>query len=256
MKDKYRVIYTPRGRAREYGELAVNLYNGCSNCCKYCFGPQTLHKTPKEFHYGDSTRPFIIDKLEMDLAEMRAAGDTRRVLMCFVCDPYQSNSYNIITSRAVELFGTYGRNFQILTKGGMHPAVDFGAYKPGDLFAATLTFMDGKLSEQWEPKAASPQMRVEGLFEAAKRGIQTWVSFEPVIVPEQTLALYLAVREFVPEFRIGKLNYMAPPEPIDHEAFVLEMIERCVRDNKKLYIKESLREYVPEYMRNDFCGGV
>ena len=29
------IIYEPRGKAREYSELAVNLYTGCSHGCRY-----------------------------------------------------------------------------------------------------------------------------------------------------------------------------------------------------------------------------
>ena len=31
------VIYEPKGRAREYSELACNLYRGCTHGCRYCY---------------------------------------------------------------------------------------------------------------------------------------------------------------------------------------------------------------------------
>lgn len=38
MKDiKGTLIYQPRGAAGEYAKWAVNLYNGCSNGCTYCY---------------------------------------------------------------------------------------------------------------------------------------------------------------------------------------------------------------------------
>ena len=33
------IIYEPRGKAREYAELAVNLYKGCAHACIYCYAP-------------------------------------------------------------------------------------------------------------------------------------------------------------------------------------------------------------------------
>ena len=29
------LIYEPRGKAREYSDLAVNLYTGCSDACRF-----------------------------------------------------------------------------------------------------------------------------------------------------------------------------------------------------------------------------
>ena len=30
-----KIIYTPKGRAGEYGKYAVNLFDGCSHGCNY-----------------------------------------------------------------------------------------------------------------------------------------------------------------------------------------------------------------------------
>ena len=49
MLAKTSVIYEPRGKAREYSPLAVNLYFGCGHRCEYCYAPSFLHKTDKEF---------------------------------------------------------------------------------------------------------------------------------------------------------------------------------------------------------------
>lgn len=38
-----RIIYEPKGRAREYANLAANLYSGCIHGCVYCYVPQFLH---------------------------------------------------------------------------------------------------------------------------------------------------------------------------------------------------------------------
>ena len=38
------IIYEPSGKAREYAQLAANLYEGCDHRCTYCFGPKALRK--------------------------------------------------------------------------------------------------------------------------------------------------------------------------------------------------------------------
>ena len=37
-------IYEPKGKAKEYGDLAINIYTGCPHNCFYCFAPNVLHK--------------------------------------------------------------------------------------------------------------------------------------------------------------------------------------------------------------------
>jgi DNA repair photolyase len=40
---KLKTIYKPRGRAKEYSEYALTIYNGCDFGCKYCFVPNVLN---------------------------------------------------------------------------------------------------------------------------------------------------------------------------------------------------------------------
>ncbi len=37
-------IYAPKGRALEYGELALNIYTGCPHRCSYCYAPLALKR--------------------------------------------------------------------------------------------------------------------------------------------------------------------------------------------------------------------
>ena len=36
-------IYEPKGKAKEYGDYAINIYTGCPHKCFYCFSPNVLH---------------------------------------------------------------------------------------------------------------------------------------------------------------------------------------------------------------------
>ena len=255
MKDKYSVIYAPKGKASEYAELAVNLYNGCQNRCRYCYVPGCLRMDRAKFHGQYEPRKDILAKIEEDLCDMKLLGDDRKVLMCFTCDPYPKAGWrpgddSITTRAAMRLFADFGRNFVVLTKSGMAGYPDFELYKRGDRYGATLTCFDPALSREWEPLAAEPQLRIAGLEEAAKRDIYTWVSFEPTIFPEQVYKLYDATKEFVIEYGIGTLNYMQPPAPVDYRRFAETMIEKCERDGKKYNIKADLRKYLqPEAER-------
>lgn len=248
MKKRYDVIYQPSGAAAEYSELAANLYEGCTHSCKYCYVPQILHIDRLKFHARESGRATIVDRIERDIIAMKAAGDRRRVMMCFTCDPYPRSGI-ILTSLVIELFAKYNQPFQVLTKAGMTAAYDFDLYKPGDAFAATLTLHDVGLSNHWEPCASDPRMRIQSLYEAKKRGIETWASMEPVIIPDETYKLYDATKEFVDRYAIGKMNHYRLPWRVDWRRFALEMIERCTRDGKAYYIKKDLRKYIEEDLK-------
>ncbi len=82
-----RVIYEPKGKAREYSPLALNLYNGCSNGCKYCYVPAYCRRDRKEFKNNTVVRKDVLKKLERDCQELK--GGSQQILMCFTSDPYQ-----------------------------------------------------------------------------------------------------------------------------------------------------------------------
>jgi len=243
LKEKYRVIYQPRGAAREYSELALNLYSGCPNGCLYCYVPACLKKQKEDFHANMASRKAIINLIQRDLIEMKEAKDGRTVLLCFTCDPYPGECEdNRTTQEALELFKAYNQPFQLLTKGGMKAARDFHLYKKSDAYAATLTLLDGPESTQWEPNAAPPLDRIASLKKAKEKGIRTWVSFEPVINPKAVYEMYEMTKDFVDKYKIGKLNHYK--NDTDWKEFGDMMVSKCERDGKDYLIKDALKKYI------------
>lgn len=243
MKDKYRVIYQPRGAAREYSELAVNLYKGCPHGCIYCYAPNCLRRKKEDFHQSYGPRENIINLVQKDLIEMKETKDNRQVLFCFTCDPYPGEcSDNIYTQEALELFKAYNQPFQLLTKGGMKAARDFHLYKKTDAYAVTLTLLDERQSLIWEPNAPLPKNRIASLKKAKEKGIKTWVSFEPVIDPEQVYKIYDLTKDFVDLYKIGKLNHYK--NDTDWTLFGETMIDKCETDGKEYLIKDALKAFL------------
>lgn len=238
-----KAIYEPKGQAREYSELALNLYRGCSHGCYYCYAPACLRMQKHEFHNFPKQRKSIIQQLQKDLIEMDLKKDNRCTLMCFTSDPYQGdNDFNIITQQAIKLFRAYNKPFQILTKGGLNAARDFYLYSKKDLFATTLTYDNAKDSIENEPFAAIPEHRIQAIKKAKMHGITTWVSFEPVIIPEQTFNLFYQTKDFVDKYKIGKINYSK--SDVDWKSFTLQIIELCEKHDKDYLIKDSLKKYL------------
>jgi len=209
----------------------------------YCYAPSCLQRNRDEYTANYAPRKNIIDLLQKDLIEMKAAKDDRIVLFCFTCDPYPGDyENNIYTRRALELFKAYNQPFQLLTKGGMKAARDFHLYKNGDSYAATLTCDNDEDSLKWEPGAPLPSDRIQSLRKAKEKGIRTWVSFEPVTDPNQVYSLYEQPKGFVDLYKVGKLNHYK--NDTDWRLFGHTMIEMCERDGKEYLIKDALKAFI------------
>lgn len=228
-------IYKPKGRAREYGDYAINIYTGCNHGCFYCYARKMRERyTPKgcicTFN-SPTARPGIVEAVQRQLEREKITG--KLIHLCFMCDPYPADIDTSPTRAIIQAIKDSGNHVQILTKGGFRAERDFDLLGPGDWFGVTLTGEDSK-----EPRAAVSSERYATIKAAHARNIQTWVSFEPVYNPEM---VYTCIRssDAIDLFKIGKLNYA--PSEIKWAEFG-EKAERLCREYKRnYYIKEDLR---------------
>lgn len=244
---KRTVIYEPRGKAREYAPLALNLYRGCLHGCLYCYAPRATFTDRATFHAPSyiKPRPGILEDLEEQAGLM--AGDKREILLSFTSDPYQPLEREArVTRQALEILMAHNLTATILTKGGcwgLERDQDLLTMNPANTWSVTLTLHHNQgLSDQWEPYAALPQDRIDSLQLAKMLGLRTWVSFEPVISPEAVYSLLEATHEFVDFYKVGKLNYHPLAREIDWRRFKGEMEERLTRLGKPYYLKKDLLE--------------
>jgi DNA repair photolyase len=238
-------IYKPSGKAAEYAHLALNLYTGCDNGCKYCYSPSVLHVNREKFAKA-KPKEGVLDALRHQLAKWQNIKDPvyrekQRVLLCFTCDPYPDIDQTLTVS-ALILLKCFDIPFQILTKSGSRALDDLREYGPNDAFASTLTFINPEDSKKWEPNAALPQDRMDTLKQFHDAGIHTWVSLEPVIDPEQTLELIRATHEYVDLYKVGKLNYVK--SEIDWRLFGTRALKTLQQLNKAYYIKADLAKHL------------
>jgi DNA repair photolyase len=104
--------------------------------------------------------------------------------------------------------------------------------------------MNQEKSLKFEPHAALPIERFLALEEAHDRGIETWVSLEPVIDPSETLYIINRTHSYVDSYKIGKLNYRPEAKKVDWTKFVREAVNLLESYNKKYYIKKSLQGHI------------
>lgn len=239
------IIYEPRGQAREYAPLAVNVYRGCDHGCIYCYGPSATQRKREQFHES-CLRPNFFPQLVREAKKRAVAGDTGQVLLSFTCDPYQHlDVEERVTRRTIEILHRYGFTVQILTKGGTRALRDLDLLGPGDAFASTLTFVDEARSREWEPNAALPDDRIEAIREMHDAGVPTWVSLEPVVDPNETLAVIRRTFEFVDLYKVGKLNYHPHAKTVDWGRFANDAVALLEETDVPFYVKDSLLPYLP-----------
>lgn len=241
------IIYTPKGKAREYSPLAANFYNGCDHGCLYCYAPAIKRMTAEQYKEV-SPRRDLIHQLERDCKKFHRS--ETQVLFNFMGDPYcKANEEHGLTSKALELFLEHKIPVVILTKGGERAFKDIGIIQQfGDniKIGFTLTFNDEAKSQEWENGAASPQERIETMRKFKGRGVKTWASFEPVIDPKESLAIMRKSISVTDEYKVGKLNnYRGIDKGINWTDF-LENVVKILREAKKpFYIKHDLRQVAP-----------
>jgi DNA repair photolyase len=237
-----KIIYEPKGKAREYARLAANLYSGCSHGCKFCFGPQTLRKDKQAFSADVHPKKDALDRLQEDA--IRLKGDDREILLSFVTDPYQPLEMELeITRGAIRALIENDLRFTILTKGGTRATRDFDLLEGYDKarFGSTVIFISQDDADEWEINAPSINDRINAIEVAHSRGIKTWVSLEPVIDPEQALQLIQQIHPIVDHWKVGKLNHHpAIEKKVDWIRFREEVTALLDSLGADYYLKKSL----------------
>lgn len=237
-------IYTPKGKAREYSPLALNIYRGCDHQCAYCyvngmFGmKQAAQQVPVQNVFQKTKR----------LLEKTTVRD--QVFLSFLSDPYGEAEFNLCLTRDIlGLFRKHNVPTAILTKSGEKCLRDielFTEMSPLIKLGATLTFLNDADSQAWEPGAALPESRIKMLRRAKQAGVRTWVSFEPVIDPNQTLDLIDIVAPFVDEIKVGRWNHDPRANQIDWRNFGERAVLRLRKHDVLFYVKHDLRKFLPE----------
>jgi DNA repair photolyase len=230
-------IYIPKGKAKEYGDYAINIYTGCPHRCYYCFAPSVLRRDREAFHSCVEPRSGIVEAVKRQL-ETEQITD-KLIHLCFTCDPYPTGHDSTATREIIKLLKDSGNHVQILTKGD--GSRDFDLLDQNDWYGITL---DATITREHDYDVA-PRFRYIFLKKAHDTGIKTWVSFEPVLNAENALKQIIDVAAFADKVKIGKLNYH--PSDINWAEFGRKVEEICKERGIDYYIKDSLRAEMEEH---------
>lgn len=201
-----RAVYEPTGRAKEYADLAVNVATGCTHGCRYCYGPAIRRCTPAQWGENVRPRPGILEAIQADAD--RLAGCARRVLFCFMTDPFSTPEIAGVTMNGVAHLAARCVRSTVLTKAGMAAVPHFEAMRKAECwFGQTISFLRDDLRREWEPGASAISDRIDAARLAVAAGLVTWVSVEPVIDADEALAVMRELRTTVHHWKVGKLNH-------------------------------------------------
>lgn len=230
-------IYRPSGKALEYAEWALNLYTGCPNGCDYCYAPAVLRKSREQFAAEAHPRGGVVEAARRQLARGGFGGAT--IHLCFTCDPYPTGMPTMVTREAIEAIHEAGAFVQVLTKNPTLAERDFDILGAGDRFGVTYTGAGADI----ETNSDSGDARLESLKAAKKRGLETWVSCEPVI--DMTAVHELIIKgAYIDEFKVGKMNHRKTRNAIEWGLFGAICEELAEHYGRNVKLKESLKDDV------------
>ncbi|MDD5502144.1 MAG: hypothetical protein PHH26_01630 [Candidatus Thermoplasmatota archaeon] len=245
------LIYEPKGKAREYSPLALNVYSGgCDHGCKYCYCSGIMRGA-----WNATPRARDLSALSREATTAR-----RQILLSFMGDPYCSAERTHRKTRdALRVLSAARCSVAILTKGGMRCLDDLGTFRAWPdgrvKVGATLTFNASALSRQWEPGAADPGTRIDALRQLHAAGVKTWASIEPVIIPSESLAIIEASLPYCDAYKVGRWNHDQRANATDWVAFGKSAVDMIRAAGKRLYIKVDLRPHFPAgYLTPEECN--
>lgn len=169
-------------------DRSINPYRGCEHGCIYCFARPThayLGLSPgADFESRLFVKP---NAAELLAKELSAPGYTPRTIAIGTnTDPYQPIERRLKIMRSVlEVLRDFNHPVGIITKSPLimrdidilAPMAEKGLARA----ALSVTTLDRKLARQMEPRAGTPEKRLEAIRALSEAGVPMAVMFAPII---------------------------------------------------------------------------
>ena len=188
LKDSSRTIITHNRSPDISFDRSINPYKGCEHGCVYCFARPThawLGLSPgADFESRIFAKP---NAAELLARELSAPGYVPKVIaMGTNTDPYQPIERELrITRSILAVLREFRHPVGIVTKSALilrdidilAPMAEMGLAR----VALSVTTLDRKLARVMEPRAATPQRRLDTIAALSRADIPVGVMFAPVI---------------------------------------------------------------------------
>ncbi|WP_421760700.1 PA0069 family radical SAM protein [Devosia sp.] len=186
--ERARTIIT-RNESPDIGfDRSINAYRGCEHGCSYCFARPTHaylgHSAGLEFERDIYVKVNAVELLRRELADKRYR--PKPIAMGTNTDPYQpAERKHKLTRSILQLLLETRHPVTITTKSALvvrdldilKPMAELGLVR----VALSITSMDHKLSRKMEPRASTPEKRLEAIRLLSEAGVPVTVMAAPMI---------------------------------------------------------------------------
>jgi len=186
--EKAKVIIT-RNDSPDVGfSASINPYRGCEHGCIYCYARPAhayMGLSPGlDFESRLFFKPHAAELLERELSRPRYTPQV--IHIGGNTDPYQPQERRLrITRQVIEVLERFNHPFSVISKSNL-------ILRDLDLLASmaqrhlvrvaiSITTLDRKLARSMEPRAATPERRLEALRRLSQAGVPSVVMFAPCI---------------------------------------------------------------------------
>jgi DNA repair photolyase len=167
---------------------SINPYRGCEHGCIYCYARPAhayMGLSPGlDFESRLFFKPHAARLLENELANPRYT--PQLIHIGGNTDPYQPQERTLrVTRQVIEVLARFRHGFSVITKSALIVR-DLDLIAPmaeQDLVrvAISITSLDRKLARSMEPRAATPEKRIEAVKRLSDAGVPVTVMFAPCI---------------------------------------------------------------------------
>jgi DNA repair photolyase len=169
-------------------DRSINAYRGCEHGCAYCFARQTHaylgHSAGLDFERDIYVKVNAAEVLRRELSNPRYKAKT--IAMGTNTDPYQpAERQHKLTRQVLEVMLETKHPVSIVTKSALVVRdLDILTELAGHGLVAvglSVTSMDHRLSRAMEPRASSPDRRLEAIRLLSAAGVPTMVMAAPMV---------------------------------------------------------------------------
>jgi DNA repair photolyase len=233
------------------GGYSLNCYTGCTHRCVYCYARfmQRFHPHDEPWGAFVDVKVNAVETLKRQLRRL----PPDEVFMSSACDGWQPvEAQYRLTRRCCELLLERGFQINVLTKSTLVTRdFDIFANRPVRV-GITLTTLDERLRELWEPEASPVAERIEVIQSARRAGLKTSIMFGPLLPflsddQESIDALLATAAELdVEAIWVDAMNPRPRVWPAVAELLRAQFPELLPKYSKVLFSEKSRAEYLAD----------
>ena len=227
---------------KEWADYNINCIKGCYNNCRYCYARMMAKRFGRSTFSTWKNMEIRKDVLGKTFKKMPGRVMFPSTHDIFDISPFREACFTVLRKLL------QSRNEVLITTKPRFTVVqaiirEFSNYKEQIQFRFTITSIDNKLLEFWEPNAPKFEERLASLEYAFEKGFRTSVSIEPFLDYDPT-ELVESIAPFITEsIWIGRMNYIRRKNLSDEEKPYYDEIRKNYETTHLWEIYVKLKTY-------------